>query len=87
MAMYFIVLLAFAAASFLLEQPVLAAVEAGATTLLFVFYQVRRVHRRKALMAYIQSATDNLETAARGEIPLPMALVRLVGVEIVWSNR
>ena len=87
MAMYFIVLLAFAAASFLLEQPVLAAVEAGATTLLFVFYQVRRVHRRKALMAYIQSATDNLETAARGEIPLPMALVRLVGGEIVWSNR
>lgn len=85
--LYFVVLLVFAAASFLMNQPVLAAVEAGASGLLFLFYRLRKNHRSKELAAYIQSATDTLETASKGEMPLPMALIRLVDGEIVWSNR
>ena len=85
--LYFVVLLVFAAASFLMNQPVLAAAEAGAAGLLFLFYRLRKNHRSKELAAYIQSATDTLETASKGEMPLPMALIRLVDGEIVWSNR
>ncbi|MCI6729815.1 MAG: DHH family phosphoesterase [Clostridiales bacterium] len=83
---FFVVLLAFAVASFLLDRPELAIAEAAATAVLFLFYQLRRAYQRKALAAYIQDAADNLETATRGESPLPMALVRLVDGELVWSN-
>ena len=87
MGLYFVVLLVFAAASFLLNQPMLAAAEVGAAAALFLFYRLRKNHRSKELAAYIQSATDTLETASKGEIPLPMALIRLVDGEIVWSNQ
>ncbi len=87
MGLYFVVLLVFAAASFLLSRPMLAAAEVGAAALLFLFYRLRKNHRSKELAAYIQSATDTLETASKGEIPLPMALIRLVDGEIVWSNQ
>ena len=87
MGLYFVVLLVFAAASFLLNQPMLAAAEVGAAAALFLFYRLRKNHRSKELAAYIQSATDTLEIASKGEIPLPMALIRLVDGEIVWSNQ
>ena len=54
---------------------------------MFLFYRLRKNHRSKELAAYIQSATDTLEIASKGEIPLPMALIRLVDGEIVWSNQ
>lgn len=87
MGLYFVILLGFAVASFLLDQPELAAVEGGSAALLFLFYRLRKNRRSKELTAYIQSATDTLETASKGEIPFPAALVRLVDGEIIWSNR
>lgn len=87
MGLYFGVLAAFAVASFLLDQPILAAAEAGAGGLLFLFYRLRKNHRSKELAAYIQSTTNTLESASKGEMPLPMALIRLVDGEIVWSNQ
>lgn len=49
MGLYFGVLAAFAVASFLLDQPILAAAEAGAGGLLFLFYRLRKNHRSKEL--------------------------------------
>lgn len=87
MGLYFLVLLIFAGASFLMNQPLLAALEAGTTALFLILYQLRRASRRKALAAYIQNATSNLENASRGDIPLPMALIRLVDEEVFWANQ
>lgn len=86
MGVYFVLLLIFAVAAFLLGETELAFISAGATAMLFAVYQFRRVSQRKELAAYIQSATDTLETANRGEMPLPMALIRLVDGMVIWSN-
>lgn len=86
MGVYFLLLLIFAVAAFLLGETELAIISASATAMLFAIYQFRRVSQRKELAAYIQSATDTLETANRGEMPLPMALIRLVDGMVIWSN-
>ena len=86
MGLYFLILLLFAVAAFLLGQTELAIAAAGVTALFFAIYQFRRVRQRKELADYIQSATDSLETASRGEMPLPMVLIRLVDGVIIWSN-
>lgn len=87
MGLYFVVMLAFAVTAFLLNQPIVAAAEAGTTTLLFAFYQLNKVRRRREIAAYIQSATDTVETASKGDMPLPTALIRLADGEIIWTNR
>ena len=87
MGMYFACMLIFAAASFLLEQPILAMTQAGAAVLLLALHQMRRVRHRKELAAYLQTAADGLESASREEIPMPSALVRMMDGEILWCNR
>ncbi len=86
MGLYFLVLLIFSVVAFLLDQMALAVTGAVSTALLFAFYQIRRARQQRELTAYIQSATDNLEAAERGEMPLPMAIIRLVDGTIIWSN-
>ena len=86
MGLYFVVLLGFAAASFLMNCIELAVAEAAATALLFAFYQIRRVYQRRELTAYIQSTADTLEVANKVNMPLPMAMLRLMDGEIIWSN-
>ena len=86
MGLYFVVLLSFAVASFLLNSMELAIAEVAATALLFAFYQIRRVYQRRELTAYIQDAADTLEVANKVNMPLPMAMIRLVDGEIIWSN-
>lgn len=86
MGMYFLVMLAFALAALITDYPVLAAAEVSVTALLFVFYQFRKVHRRKELEAFIQSATNTLETTDSGKTPFPMALTRLGDGAMIWAN-
>ena len=86
MGLYFVVLLGFAVASFLMDSMELALAEAAATALLFAFYQIRRVYQRRELTAYIQDAADTLEVANKINMPLPMAMIRLMDGEIIWSN-
>ena len=86
MGMYFGVMLGFAAAAFLAEQPILAAVEAAVTAILFAFYQMRKVHRRRELESFIQSATNTLGTTDGGKTPFPMALTRLGDGAMIWAN-
>lgn len=88
MALYFIVLLAFAAAALLWQWDlkILAGIELGITVLLFAYFKISAASRRHAISSYIQAATDTLETAARGDMPFPIALVKLNDGEIVWNN-
>lgn len=86
MALYFCLLFAFAAVTFFFGDFYLALGEAAAGLLLLLYFKINAMRRRREISAYIQTATDTLETAAKGEMPFPMALVKLGTGEIVWSN-
>ena len=86
MGMYFVVMLVFAVAALLTDYPVLAAAEAAVTALLFAFYQFSKVHRRRELESFIQSATNTLGTTDGGKTPFPMALTRLGDGAMIWAN-
>ena len=86
MALYFCLLFAFAAAAFALGYTYFSAAQAAAGVLLWLYFKINSIRRRREISAYIQTATDTLETAAKGEMPFPMALVKLGTGEMVWSN-
>ena len=86
MALYFCLLFAFAAVTFFFGDFYLALGEAAVGLLLLLYFKINAMRRRREISAYIQTATDTLETAAKGEMPFPMALVKLGTGEIVWSN-
>ena len=86
MAWYFVVMLGFAIAALLLQHMVLAGIEAAVTAVLFVIYQVRKNRRQREIQAFIQSTSDNLEAASRGESPFAMLLLRLVDGTVIWTN-
>jgi len=86
MGLYFVALLAFSAAAFVLRQYYLAGAELLLTILLFVYNRVASGRRKAALMNYIQSTTDSLGTAFKTGSPFPMAVVKMSDSEIVWAN-
>lgn len=88
MALYFTVLVLFAVAAFFWQWDfqLLAAIECGIIVLLYVYYKIRAASRHRAISSYIQTATDTLETAAKGDMPFPTALIKLNDGEIVWGN-
>ena len=86
MLLYFIIMFAFASAALLFDNFILAAVEGGVSLLLLIYTQLRKVHRRKEISAFIQSTTDTLETASKANMPFPMALIRLADGELIWQN-
>ena len=84
--LYFIVMIAFCVAAAALRHFVLAAAEAGVTLVLLGVSYLRDSRRRKALTAYIQSTSELLERT-KGEVPFPVALVKLNDNELVWCNK
>ncbi len=90
MAIYFVVMLLFAAAALVWqwEMTWLAAGEAGLTVLLFIIYRMTSVRRKKAILRYIQSTTSEAGTAAGDTVnmPLPMMVVSMRSGEIIWGN-
>ena len=86
MAWYFVVMFVFAVAALVMQQMVLAIVEAAVTAALFVIYQVMKTRRQREIQAFIQSTSDNLEAASRGESPFAMLLLRLADGTVIWSN-
>ena len=88
MALYFAVMLLFAVATVFWQWELwlLAAIEGGIIVLLYGYYKISTASRRRAISSYIQTATDTLETAAKGDMPFPTILVKLNDGEIVWSN-
>jgi len=87
MALCFVMMLIFAAISFVCDMPVPAAIEAGVTVVLFLIHVFVSRKKRRELKNYILSTTDSRDTALRSGVPFPMAVVRLDTDEIVWSNR
>ena len=83
---YFIVMLAFCAAAFVLRQYGLAGVELGVTVLTMIIYGVHRQHRSRKIHRYIRNAENTLESLGKGESPFPAVLIRLGDGGIVWTN-
>ena len=71
LSLYFWVMICFAFASLLLNQYLLAAVEAVVVVLLYVSYKILRKSRHRQLLRYIQELPESLESVSRGESPFP----------------
>lgn len=86
MALYFGVMVLLCVCAFVWSELTFAVIATAITALLFFYYTVSSVRRRNAISNYIQTATDTLKTASEGDMPFPMALVKLGDGEIVWNN-
>ena len=86
MGLYFWVMLSFALAALLLNQYLLAAVEALVILLLFISYSILRKSRRRQLLRYIESNPNTLESVNHGETPFPTAVIRMGDGGIIWVN-
>ncbi len=86
MGMFFMVMGCFCVAALLLDQLLLAAVEAVSTTLLFISYTLLRKKRHDDLLYYLQTVPDSLESVSKGENPFPTVMARLADGCIVWTN-
>ena len=86
MVLYFVVLLLFCAAAFLMGYYVLSAVEFVIAAGLFIYYLVRKRLRNREIQAFIQSTFNTLDMAQGAELPFPMVLTNLVDNKIIWFN-
>ncbi len=86
MGMYFAVMFCFCLAAMLMQQFLLAAVEAAVTVLLFVSYTILRKMRHKDILRYVQSASNTLESVSKGESPFPTVIARMGDGGIIWTN-
>ena len=84
--LFFIMMLVFSAASLAAGEVGLAVTELMATGALYAYYQYSKLKRRRELEAFIQSATNTLETTDSGRTPFPMALVRMGDGNLIWAN-
>ena len=85
-AMCFVVMLVFAAVSFLLNELVLAAAEGGVAVILFVYHILLTQKQKKELEKYILSTTTSRDSAMASGVPFPMAIIRFDNDEIMWAN-
>ncbi len=83
---YFMVMLLFAAATFLAGDAYLAGIELAATAGLYLHYRAMKVKRRRELESFILSTTNSLGTTDGGRTPFPMALVRMGDGGLIWAN-
>ena len=86
MWLYFIALLVLSGSAFALQQYFLGGLGLALVIALLIYNRIDDKRRKKALMAYIQSATDSFGTAARQGSPFPMAVIKMTDGEIVWGN-
>ena len=83
---YFVFLFAFIAAALLLEQYLLAAIEAALVTALFLGYLLQNKNRHKQLQKFVNQLADQ-QTGANGTgVPFPMALIRLADGSVIHCN-
>jgi len=89
--LYFVLMIVFAAASYLLSEYALyvLAAEAFIILVLIVCWMVLRRRRSRSILNYIESVTTNLGTAAQGSLtnfPLPMCVFRLNDDKLISAN-
>lgn len=87
LALYFAVMGIFCAAAVVLQYYALAIGEIVVTLLLLVGYQWSNARRKRALTDYVQATNEMLNRSAGGEVPFPVALVRLNDNELLWYNQ
>ena len=88
--LYLFFMVAFAAASLLFEQYILAAVEGGIILFLVVCSLFVSRRKRRELMEYIESVTYDADTAKNNTLlnfPLPMAVFSLNDSRVIWANQ
>ena len=84
---YFIIMAVFCAATLMVGQYWLAAVEAAVTLAAFGVYVMSRKRRERQIQRYLRSAPNTLESLGQGESPFPAVVVRLADGGIIWTNR
>lgn len=82
---YYVVLVAFAAAAAVLEQFLLSGIILGVTALLLTMHLVMHSNRRKNLKAFLEARLGELE-AKRSLAPFPMVAFRLADKGVVFAN-
>ena len=86
---YFICLVLFSLATTLFE-PILAAVEAVAILMLFIFYRNQNRQRRRSMTQYLESITGGADAVRDSNTmlntPLPVVVFRADNGEIIWAN-
>ena len=83
---YFVVMAAFVVAAALLEQWILAGVEAAALLLVIGFYLYCRTKRKRSIQQFVKSAFNSYESVSGTDTPFPMALIRLGDNNLLWAN-
>ena len=83
---FYFILLAFAIATAVMQNYILALVEGSVTLILFIGYLIARNRRRKDLQLYLQTATDSMNTLEGATSPLPVVVIRLEDSGIVFAN-
>ena len=83
---YFAVMAGFCIATMVTGHYWLAVAESGMTLLMYVLYLADRNRRSRDIQNYVQSASNTLESAGRGESPFPSLVVRLGDGGVIWTN-
>ncbi len=83
---YFFILFCFCAMSFLTGHTWLGIGELAVALLTLTFYLVERNHRKHMLAQYLQSDSDTLESACKGDGPLPALMVQMDTGSVTWEN-
>ena len=83
---YLIVMLAFAVATALFQNYLLAAFELLVTAVVLVTHQLHRTNRRKKLQKFLQHHLDELSGTQGTRFPFPMLVVRPADGGIVYAN-
>ena len=86
MGVYFLAMLGFCLVALVANHPVLAAGYAAVTLVMYIFYILRRKHRKNQLQQYLQSIPGAIESVSRGKSPFPTAMARLGDGGIIWAN-
>ena len=84
---YFIIMALFSVPLIVLRHYVLAGIECGVTLLTVLYCQWSNVRRRRALTEFVQTNNEVLRRVAGGEVPFPVALIRLNDDELLWYNK
>lgn len=86
LGVYFIIMLLYALAAFLLNEYILAIAEIAVTALVFTIYLVYRKHRNRELQAFVQKAMDEINETHGVRPPFPMLVVNLSDDIVVHAN-
>ena len=84
---YIFVLVGFCAAALVMEQYILAGVEAAVTLLVIGGHTLSKNYRNRKIQQFLQSCPQTLEGVSKGDSPFPAVLISLGDGRILWTNQ